>query len=71
MGGTKEYDGQVWEKFGEKVGWIKGDTLRSYEELNWTQDTSSHHTGHLPGHAFGTAAGINGGLFSRAETCRL
>ncbi|NEN88949.1 MAG: Clp protease [Okeania sp. SIO3H1] len=48
LGGTKEYNQEVWEKFGEKVGWRKGDKWLGYNELTWTRDTSSHYTGHLP-----------------------
>ncbi|WP_287521557.1 GUN4 domain-containing protein [Okeania sp. SIO2C2] len=74
LGGTKEYNREVWEKFGEQVGWKKGDKWLSYNELNWTRDTSSHYTGYLPfctpfvgAHPFGGGGGIAGGLFCRAE----
>ncbi|NEP87460.1 MAG: hypothetical protein F6K18_11835 [Okeania sp. SIO2C2] len=48
LGGTKEYNREVWEKFGEQVGWKKGDKWLDYDELNWILETSSHYTGHLP-----------------------
>ena len=48
LGGTKEYNRKVWEDFGEKVGWRKGDKWLNYNELNWIRETSSHYTGHLP-----------------------
>lgn len=45
LGGTKEYDREVWKKFGDKVGWRKGDKWLSYNELTFS---STHYTGHLP-----------------------
>ncbi|NEN90847.1 MAG: GUN4 domain-containing protein [Okeania sp. SIO3H1] len=86
VGGTKEYNREVWEKFGEQVGWRKGDEWLSYDELNWTRDTLSHYTAHLPSYEviveemetrrlFGDPAsalfGGCGSIFFRAETCRL
>ena len=46
LGGTKEYDKELWEKFGEKVGWRKGDEWLSYDNL--TFGLSNYYTGHLP-----------------------
>ncbi|NER04101.1 MAG: GUN4 domain-containing protein [Okeania sp. SIO3C4] len=66
LGGTKEYDGQIWEKFGEQVGWRKGDKWLRYDELTWVKDTSLHCMGHFP--VFGRRLCS---LISRAETCRL
>ncbi|NET28995.1 GUN4 domain-containing protein [Okeania sp. SIO1I7] len=47
LGGTKDYNREVWEKFGEKVGWRKGDEWLSYREL--FEDKNLHYMGHLPG----------------------
>lgn len=33
MGGIKEYNRDVWEKFGDKVGWCKGGEWLLYSEL--------------------------------------
>ncbi|NET46146.1 GUN4 domain-containing protein [Okeania sp. SIO2B3] len=46
LGRTKEYNQQIWEKFGEKVGWRKGDKWLSYDELTWS--THGATGGHLP-----------------------
>ena len=71
LGGKKEHNKEVWEKFGEKVGWRKGDEWLNYHELNWTRDTETHYTGHLP---LGRCCGVmvwDGARLSRAESCRL
>ena len=60
LGGKIEYNQEVWEKFGEQVGWKKGDKWLDYDELNWTRETSSHHTGHLP--SCGGGVGVWWGL---------
>ena len=31
LGGTREYDSYIWEKFGDKVGWRKGGYWLYYE----------------------------------------
>ena len=48
LGGTKEFDSKVWEKFVEKVGWRKGDKWLIHDERTWVKDTSSHCMGYLP-----------------------
>ncbi|GGA45056.1 GUN4 domain-containing protein [Okeania sp. KiyG1] len=68
LGGTGEYNREVWEKFGEKVGWRKEDRWLSYNELTWTRDISSHYTGHIPaGESWGgtgsTRCGASWGSF--------
>ncbi|MDT9338834.1 GUN4 domain-containing protein [Trichodesmium erythraeum 21-75] len=45
LGGTKEYNRDVWEKFGDKVGWSKGGQWLSYSELTFDD---KHYVGHLP-----------------------
>ncbi|OCQ89578.1 hypothetical protein BCD67_13345 [Oscillatoriales cyanobacterium USR001] len=76
VGGHPDADDEIWEKFGDKVGWRR-------EEEEWvsynliTFDTKT--TGHLPAlaHAgwfsWGVHSSIAGGLvlLSRAKTCSL
>ena len=45
LGGTKEYNRDVFEKFGDKVGWRKGGQWLSYSELTFDD---KHYVGHLP-----------------------
>jgi len=46
LGGTKEYDSEVYRKYGDKVGWRKGGKWLYYNQLTFT---TQHYTGHLPG----------------------
>ena len=48
LGGTKEFDYEVWRKFGDKVGWRKGG--------RWLFSEYTLERGHLP-----TSAGMYGG----------
>ncbi len=46
LGGTKEYDKEIWEEFCDRVGWTKGGSYVSYWELTYElQDTKN---GKLP-----------------------
>ncbi len=79
LGGTKEYDPEVWQAFGDKVGWRKEVFWLDYKDLTW--DISTPYEGHLPSAAgmlvpfvvqsFCQPVWLAGVLFSRAETCRL
>ena len=81
LGGTKEYNRQIWEEFVEKVGWRKGNEWLSYDEL--FLESSTHYMGQMPfcrGLGTGGGAGSKvlmswvdrgGRLFSRVETCGL
>ncbi|NET29393.1 MAG: GUN4 domain-containing protein [Okeania sp. SIO1I7] len=78
LGGTNEYDSQVWKAFGDKVGWRKGGEWLSYSDLTFSE---KHYTGHIPSTVSKNLLkcricgfddfGIGNGFFSRAETCRL
>ncbi len=45
LGGTKEYNQDVWRSMGERVGWRQGGDWLSYNDLNFSQTAQS---GHLP-----------------------
>jgi hypothetical protein len=71
LGGTRQYNEEIWEMFGEKVGWKN-------EEGNWlyyreTTFNIKAPEGHLPRSIkrtyFAVACGVR--LFSRVETCKL
>jgi hypothetical protein len=70
VGGTKEYDYEVWKKFGDKVGWRKGGQWLNYSELTFSKE---HYRGRLP--RFGGEIWVWRDWwkdsFSRVETCRL
>jgi hypothetical protein len=46
LGGTREYDQGVWNKFGDRVGWRKGGSWLWYDELTYSDQAPK---GHLPG----------------------
>jgi hypothetical protein len=45
MGGTKEFNYDVWESMGDRVGWRQGGQWLSYWDLNFSQTAPS---GQLP-----------------------
>jgi hypothetical protein len=45
LGGTREYDGDIWGKFGDQVGWRRGDQWLAYKD--WTFNLTGSR-GHLP-----------------------
>ncbi|PNK01614.1 serine/threonine protein kinase [Cylindrospermopsis raciborskii S07] len=46
LGGTKQFDVNVWDSFGDRVGWRKnGSWLDSYSDFNFSLSAP---TGHLP-----------------------
>jgi eukaryotic-like serine/threonine-protein kinase len=81
LGGTRQYNSDIWEKFGDKVGWRKrgnGDKVGWRKGGNWlyykdiTFDKKAPE-GHLPA-VESEICGIGifrPGIFSRVETCKL
>jgi serine/threonine protein kinase len=45
LGGTREYNSEIWEKFGDKVGWIKGGKWLYYKDITFDKKAPE---GHLP-----------------------
>ncbi|WP_201029067.1 GUN4 domain-containing protein, partial [Cylindrospermopsis raciborskii] len=45
LGGTKEYNYDVWRSMGDRVGWRQGGNWLIYNDLNFSQTAPS---GHLP-----------------------
>ena len=76
LGGTREYNREVWEKFGDTVGWSKTGKWIGYLEMSWDGEKSSK--GYLPmgvswvsGGEFRRVGVCTVLLFSRVETCKL
>ncbi|WP_333433345.1 GUN4 domain-containing protein [Microcoleus sp. MON2_D5] len=78
LGGTREYDSEIWQAFGDRVGWRVNNEWLYYDDLKFNTQAPQ---GHLPG-GKGWGWGLRGGwwgkgvsllsrLFSRMETCRL
>ncbi|MFM6253057.1 MAG: GUN4 domain-containing protein, partial [Dolichospermum sp.] len=70
LGGTREYNQEIWLKFGDKVGWRRswwrGGSWLYYSLLTFDKKAPE---GHLPSVA--GLGGIGGDVFSRVETCKL
>ncbi len=70
LGGTREYNEEVWNKFGDRVGWRKGGSWLYYSELTFKLTAPK---AHLPGIGVGRREMWRwGGLFSvRSEDSSL
>jgi eukaryotic-like serine/threonine-protein kinase len=76
LGGTREYNSEVWKKFGDKVGWRKKNEWLYYKDLTFSERAPAAHLPLLWGERRGVFRGSYCGwegweLFSRVETCRL
>jgi hypothetical protein len=76
LGGTREYNAQVWEKFGDRIGWRKrgvfgrcGGEWVSYSDLTFNMQAPK---AHLPSSLLREESSGSFRLFiSRAKTCNL
>ena len=75
LGGTREYNRQAWNNFGDRVGWRKGGSWLYYKDITFNNKAPE---GHLPTPPFERSVGVVCGvgwmwgcLFSRVETCRM
>ncbi|NES07736.1 MAG: hypothetical protein F6K22_36080, partial [Okeania sp. SIO2F4] len=53
LGGKRNLDDEIWEKFGKEVGWHQGEKWLYYNNLQF--DLSTFYKGHLPVAVFGTS----------------
>ncbi|MFM7714175.1 MAG: GUN4 domain-containing protein, partial [Microcystis sp.] len=74
LGGTREYNEEVWKKFGDRVGWRKGGSWLYSSDLTYSDEAPK---AHLPNTLFigwrwwyeeMVKKGIS---FSRAKACNL
>ncbi|MTJ16824.1 MULTISPECIES: serine/threonine-protein kinase [unclassified Dolichospermum] len=67
FGGTREYNQEIWEKFGDKVGWRKGGSSWNAFWLYYSDITFDKKApeGHLPGHPLVSVRVV--GLLSRRD----
>ncbi|MBD2626160.1 GUN4 domain-containing protein [Trichormus variabilis] len=77
LGGTRNYDVKIWNAFGEKVGWRKGEHPGGlyYEEISYMEALVKAPDGHLP-KSTPSLMWVRVilcliSLFSRVETCQL
>ncbi|MBE9233132.1 GUN4 domain-containing protein [Cuspidothrix issatschenkoi LEGE 03284] len=62
FGGTREYNSEIWEKFGNKVGWRKGGNWLYYKDITFDKKSAE---GHLPGSALWGVGRFGGGVLFR------
>ncbi|UNU22858.1 GUN4 domain-containing protein [Microcoleus vaginatus] len=55
LGGTTQEDEEIWERFGDKVGWRKNDKWLYYNDLTFSEKNTA--PGHLPVAVVGAMAG--------------
>ncbi|MEE6161423.1 GUN4 domain-containing protein [Cylindrospermopsis raciborskii DSH] len=67
MGGTKQFDVNVWISFGDRVGWRKQGSWLYYKDLNFSLSAP---TGQLPFLAF-LDVGSWSLDFPPVKTCRV
>ncbi|MGK7961586.1 GUN4 domain-containing protein [Crocosphaera sp.] len=48
LGGTRDYNGKIWEEFCDRVGWRKGGSYVSYSDITWLRILDTTPVGHLP-----------------------
>jgi serine/threonine protein kinase len=79
LGGTREFDGKIWQAFADRVGWRVNNNWLDYHYLTFS---TSAPEGHLPINdwvgmgllfSFSVFGGLNGVccFFSRVETCKV
>ncbi|MBD2139094.1 GUN4 domain-containing protein [Anabaena sp. FACHB-1237] len=80
LGGTREYNWDIWQKFFDKVGWIKGGRWLYYSNITFDIKAPE---GHLPGITYHKSPFITpitplpwlfdeiNSFFSRVETCKV
>ncbi|MTJ17927.1 MULTISPECIES: serine/threonine-protein kinase [unclassified Dolichospermum] len=80
LGGTRQYNSDIWEKFGDKVGWRKGGNWLYYKDITFDKKAPE---GHFPARygvgglwGGGWWVGVVGGfgissLASRLESCNI
>jgi eukaryotic-like serine/threonine-protein kinase len=81
LGGTREYDSDIWNKFGDKVGWRKRGNWLYYKDVTFDKKALE---GHLPGvgvvrfrdwlglrRVGGRVGGVFSSLASRIVNCNI
>ncbi len=71
LGGTREYNREVWQRFGTQVGWRQGDSWGNYSDLTFNLNAPK---GQLPGLFYVVNDSRLGNLFLLAQlpvTCKI
>ncbi|MFN9598654.1 MAG: GUN4 domain-containing protein [Dolichospermum sp.] len=51
LGGTREYNSEIWRQFGDKVGWRKGGNWLYYKDITFDKKAPEGHLPVRPGNA--------------------
>ncbi len=70
LGGTREYNKEIWDKFRIRVGWRKGENNELYSDLIFELHNTTPR-GHLPTSLRLLVEGGRRFFFCRINTCRL
>ena len=60
LGGTREYNSQVWNSFGDRVGWKKGENWLGDDELTWNLEAPTAHLPRVRGVVVLWGSGVSG-----------
>ncbi|UJS06184.1 GUN4 domain-containing protein [Cylindrospermopsis raciborskii] len=78
LGGTKQFDVNVWSSFGDRVGWRKQGSWLDYKDLNFSLSAPTGHLWVAPlegdgedGLVFVWVVGRRGVLLPPVKTCRV
>ncbi|MFL0604091.1 GUN4 domain-containing protein [Cylindrospermopsis raciborskii] len=77
LGGTKQFDGKVWESFGDRIGWRSGGSWLNNRDLNFSLSAPTGQLPHVGVLGFlvdgGAGRGYFGGwaYFPPVKTCRV
>jgi hypothetical protein len=69
LGGTREYDGKVWQKFGDRVGWRVGGNWLNYSDFTFNTSAPSAHLPAWRGVVGGSGGGLVSSLAQRLVDC--
>ncbi|MEA5579896.1 GUN4 domain-containing protein [Nodularia harveyana UHCC-0300] len=68
LGGTREYDAEIWEAFGDKVGWRKGGSWLYYKDITFDIKVPEAHLPIAPyERCYVVGLGEGGSLLSRRD----
>ena len=62
LGGTSQYDSEVWQKFGDKVGWRKNNQWLYYKDLTFSEKAVQAHLPRYVGKGVGGVGVFGGGV---------
>ncbi len=71
LGGTREYNEEVWNAFGDRVGWLKRGNWLMYSELTFNLNAPTAHLPNLPNLRCALLYRLFSSLTRRLVTCNI